>query len=166
MKRKWQQSTLTEHSLCLLIAPRKGRWYHQSHFIKKELEVGKVELGSSCREELGFEPTLARPSLCGFFCLFVLLFRATSIAYGGSQARGLNRSCSCRPTPQAQQCGTRAKSATYTTAHGNTRSLTHWTRPGIQPTTSWLLVGFISNAPWWELQVCFKPPYGQGSLRN
>ena len=44
-----------------------------------------------------------------------------------------------------------ARSVTYTTAHGNTRSLTHWARPGIEPTTSWFLVRFVSVVPWWEL---------------
>ena len=34
---------------------------------------------------------------------------------------------------------------TYTTAHGNTGSLTHWTRPGIEPATSWFLVKFINH---------------------
>ena len=29
---------------------------------------------------------------------------------------------------------------TYTTAHCNARSLTHWARPGVQPTSSWILV--------------------------
>ena len=43
-------------------------------------------------------------------------------------------------------------SSTYTTAHRNTRSLTHWARPGIDPASSWILVGFISAAPQWELQ--------------
>ena len=38
-------------------------------------------------------------------------------------------------------------SVTYTTAHGNAGSLTHWARPGIAPTTSWLLVRFISTEP-------------------
>ena len=28
---------------------------------------------------------------------------------------------------------------TYTTAHGNARSLTQWVRPGIKPTSSWIL---------------------------
>ena len=42
-------------------------------------------------------------------------------------------------------------SATYTTVHSNTQSLTHWARPGIEPATSWFLVGFISAVPWWEL---------------
>ena len=35
-------------------------------------------------------------------------------------------------------------SVTYTTARGNARSLTHWARPGIEPATSWFLVGFIN----------------------
>ena len=42
-------------------------------------------------------------------------------------------------------------SATYTIAHGNTRSPTHWTRPEIELTPSWIPVGFISAAPQWEL---------------
>ena len=45
----------------------------------------------------------------------------------------------------------RAASVTYTTAHSNTQSLTHWARPGIEPATSWFLVGFVSAAPWREL---------------
>ena len=42
-------------------------------------------------------------------------------------------------------------SATYTTVYGNPRSLTHWARPWIKPATSWLLVGFVSTVPQWEL---------------
>ena len=33
-------------------------------------------------------------------------------------------------------------SATYTTVHGNAGSLTHGVRPGIEPASSWILVGF------------------------
>ena len=39
----------------------------------------------------------------------------------------------------------------YTTAHDNTRSLTHWWRPGIEPTSSWILVGFVTTEPWQEI---------------
>ena len=39
--------------------------------------------------------------------------------------QGSNWGCSPRPTPEPQQRGIRATSATYTTAHVNTRSLTH-----------------------------------------
>ena len=59
---------------------------------------------------------------------------------------------SSQPTPQPQWCRIRAVSMTYTTAHGNTGSLTHWVRPGIKPTTSWFIVGFVSPAPRRERQ--------------
>jgi len=42
---------------------------------------------------------------------------------------------------------------TYTTAHGNTGSLTHWARPGIKPASSWTLVGFVSAEPRLELPI-------------
>ena len=45
----------------------------------------------------------------------------------------------------------RASSATYTTAHGNARSLTYWAMPGIKPATSWFLIGLVSAAPPQEL---------------
>ena len=53
------------------------------------------------------------------------------------------RSCSRWPTPQPQ--GIWAASATYTTAHSNARSLTHWARLGIKPESSWMLVGFANS---------------------
>ena len=42
-------------------------------------------------------------------------------------------------------------STTYTTAHGNARSLTHRARPGIEPEFLWTLVGFITAEPQQEL---------------
>ena len=47
--------------------------------------------------------------------------------------------------PQPSQHQIWAVSVTYTTAHGSARSLTHWERPGIEPTTSWFLVGFVNH---------------------
>ena len=52
---------------------------------------------------------------------------------------------------QPQQCQIQAASATYTTVYSNTRSPTHWARPGIEPASSWMFVRFISTGPWWEL---------------
>ena len=49
------------------------------------------------------------------------------------------------PTAQPQQHGIQAASATYTTAYGNARSLTHWARPEIKPATSRLLVRFNNH---------------------
>ena len=46
-------------------------------------------------------------------------------------------------------------SVTYTTIHGNTRSLTHWARPGIEPMSSRILVTLVSSEPQRELQFHF-----------
>ena len=53
--------------------------------------------------------------------------------------------------PQAQQRQIRAASGTYATAHGHTRSLTHWARPQIEPVSSGMLLRFFSAEPRWEL---------------
>ena len=58
------------------------------------------------------------------FVFIRLLFRAASAAYGGSQARGRIGATAPAYTT-AQQHQIRAVSATYTTAHRNTGSLTH-----------------------------------------
>ena len=44
-----------------------------------------------------------------------------------------------------------ARSVTYTTMHGNARSLIHWARPGIKLSSSWIPVGFITAKPQREL---------------
>ena len=84
------------------------------------------------------------------FFFFSWLFRAASMAYGGSQARGLIRATTAG---LPQQCQIQAASVTYTTAHSSTGSLTHWARAGMGPATSWFLVRFVSAMPWWELHV-------------
>ena len=62
----------------------------------------------------------------------------------GATAAGLHHSHSNRGSkPHLRQ----------TTAHGNARPLTPWTRPGIEPATSWFLVGLVSVAPRWELHL-------------
>ena len=93
------------------------------------------------------------------FLFYFCLFRAAPVAYGRSQASvwigavasslppshsNMGSELCLRPTPQPQQCGIRATSATYTRAHGNARSLTHWAKAGIKPSPSWTLVGFIN----------------------
>ena len=97
------------------------------------------------------------------FLIFCLFFGggAAPSAYGGSQAKGSNWSCSCWSTPQPQQCGIWVASATYTTAHSNAGSLTHWLRPGIEPVSSWILVTFVSAEPRWELLFCFYCCYSR-----
>ena len=63
--------------------------------------------------------------LCVFFCFFFLSFQNYTLSMWKFPGEGSNRSYSCQLTPQPQQCRIRAVSSTYTTAHGNTGSLTH-----------------------------------------
>ena len=58
---------------------------------------------------------------------------------------GWNQSYSCRPIPQPQQCRIQAASVTYTIAHDNTRSLTHWARLRIKPVSSCMLIRFVNH---------------------
>jgi len=85
--------------------------------------------------------------LFAFVCFFWLFAfpRAAPAAYGGSQARGPIGVVPAKPMPEPQQHGSRASSATHTTAHGNAGSLTHGARPGIESATLWLLVGFVNH---------------------
>ena len=76
---------------------------------------------------------------------FFNLFRATSAAYGSSQARGQIRAVA------ASHSHRNVGSKPHTTAHGNDGSLTHWSRPGIEPASSWMLVRYISTEPQCEL---------------
>ena len=62
-----------------------------------------------------------------------------------------------------------AASATYTIAHANAGSLTHRARAGIEPLSSWILVGVVTAGPQWELpylQLSYDLPpwYEQGVL--
>ena len=55
---------------------------------------------------------------------------------------------------------------TYTTAQGNTGSLTHWAGPGIEPASSWIPVRFVMAEPQGELHVVLFPVSsgGQGFI--
>ena len=93
-------------------------------------------------------------SLCSFLFsfLFFLLCRATPEAYGGFQARGLiGATTAASLHHSSEQQRIQAASSTHTIAHSNAGSLTHWAEPGIEPATSWFLVGFVSTEPRREL---------------
>ena len=87
-----------------------------------------------------------------FFFFFFWLFRVKPVTYGSSQARGqisavadcLLHSCNNAGSEPCLQPTLQLMA---------TRSLTHWARPGIKPTSSWLLVGFVSTAPQGQLPM-------------
>ena len=76
------------------------------------------------------------------FCFFL---GPLPMAYGGSQARGVIGAAPAGLRQSHSNVGSKPPSATYTTAHGNTGSFTHWARPGMEPATSWFLVGFVNH---------------------
>ena len=57
----------------------------------------------------------------------------------------MNPICSCQPMPQPRQHWIRAASVTYAPACSNARSLTPRARPGMEPASSWILVGFLTS---------------------
>ena len=92
--------------------------------------------------------------LFSFLFLFFFLLFGTPPLHREVPRLGSIHSYSCWPTPQPQQCRIPAASATYTIAHGNTRSLTHcdardWTH--ILMDTSWVCHCWaITGTPWAE----------------
>ena len=92
-------------------------------------------------------PVLALVQMSTSLCLFVFVFVFLGLHSQHMEVPrlGTNGSCSHQPMPEPQQCWIQAASATYTTGHGDAGSLTHWARPGIEPVSSWMLVGFVNR---------------------
>ena len=88
--------------------------------------------------------------------IIILLFRAAPMAYGGSQARSQIRA----PAAGLHHSHSNTRSSVnYATTHTNARSLTNWAKPGIEPTSSWILAGFVTHWAWWECPDLFLMKY-------
>ena len=68
---------------------------------------------------------MEKNSLFIFYFFVFLPFLGPLLWHMEVSGWGVNWSCSHQPMPEPQQCRIQAMSATYTTAHGNTGSLTH-----------------------------------------
>ena len=91
---------------------------------------------------------------CFICCLFFCLFYSWTWGIWKFPGQELNWSCSGQATPQPQQLQILAAYMNYTTAHGNARSLIQWAKPGFEPTSSWVLVRFVTAEPQGELLHC------------
>ena len=70
------------------------------------------------------------------FLFFLLVFMVARVACGSSQARGRMRAVADSLHHSNSKHWIQPASVTYAAAGGNTRSLTHWARPGIEPAPS------------------------------
>ena len=128
-------------------------FYHRYHHPTSELfHLAKLKLFPlNIKSPFSSSPSSWQPhfyflSLWNFFFLGLFVFSmVTPVAYGGSQAKSLIGVVATSLTPQPQQHQIWVMSATYTTAHGNARSLTHWKRPRIEPSISWFLAAFVNH---------------------
>ena len=117
----------------------------QCQILNSLSEVGDWTLNLMLPSQICFHCVMTgTPVLLHFDVYFPFPFRAAPVAYGRSQAMGQIR-CSWQPMPQPQQCQIWAMSGTYTTAHGNARSLTHWARPETEPVSSRRVVRFLTH---------------------
>ena len=73
------------------------------------------------------------------------------MVHGHSKTRGWIRTVAAILCHSHSQHQIQALSATYSTAHGNDKSLTHRARPEIEHVSLWILVRFISAESQWEL---------------
>ena len=121
-------------------------------------------MATLCLETLILGPAPALVLLDGYSLLSFLppslltslFFRAAPAAYGSSQVRGRIRATALGLHHSHSNTRSEPHLGPYTAAHGNARSLTHWAKPGTEPESSWILVGFISAAPQQELRLCFS----------
>ena len=96
---------------------------------------------SACQQERDPQSTV----LLSFVSFFY--FVGLSCGIWKFLGKGSSRSHSCQPIPQPQQCQIQTTSTAYTMDghHGNARSLTCLAGPGIEPSSSWILVRFLTR---------------------
>ena len=79
-----------------------------------------------------------------FFAFCFVLLLGLYLQHVNVPRLGVELELRLQPTLQPQQHKIQATSMTYTTAHDNAGSLSHWAKPGIEPASSWILAGFIT----------------------
>ena len=112
------------HSNCSSHLSASPRCHCQTHCSHLSLdEKPQQQRKKSCKHEFFFFSFCL--SFFFFFLSFFCNFLGRSHGIWRFPGQGYNWSHSHWPTPEPQQRGIQATSSTYTTAHGNTRSLAH-----------------------------------------
>ena len=140
-----------------------GKTY-KSDRLNSRIFIGKplLSVGSFYVQRfVSVEMCLSLDTMVYYLFLFIHLFfaflRAALMAYGHSQTRGLiEATCAVLHHRHSNVGSGPHLWPTWTTAHSNTWSLTHWGRLGIALTSSWILVRFVSSLPQWELPMTYS----------
>ena len=98
-------------------------WFHVSSLKSATVRVFTPETSANVPNQV----------LCNL--LLLLLFRATPVAYGSSQARGWIRAAAVSYSHSHNNTASKLH-LQPTIADGNARSVTHWAGPGIKPASS------------------------------
>ena len=85
------------------------------------------------------------PAPLFIYLFLLLLFRAAPVAYGSSQPRGWIRAAAATLLHSNNNMG--SEPHLWPTLQFTATLDPTWARPGIQPTSSWILVGFITIEP-------------------
>ena len=90
-----------------------------------------------------------------FFQLITMFYEKTNFFLGRywQHMEVLRLGVELETIPQPQQGEDPSHAWDLYHSSGNTRSLTHWVRPGIKPVSSWMLIIFVSSEPWKELLI-------------
>ena len=93
--------------------------------------------------------------VCFIFYFILLLFfcpfRATPVAYGGSQARSPVGATAANLRRSHSNAGSKPCLQLTPWLTTTLDSLAHWVSPGMEPATAWFLVRFVSTEPRREL---------------
>ena len=133
--------------------------YSNVSFVEKNnWKIENLKIPSS-KNLLPFRFAFSFQFLSCLFFFFLLLFRATPIACGNSQARSWNRAATAGLGYSHSNSG--SEPHRWRTPHrwhtsGNAGSLTRLLKPGIEPTSSWIPVEFIPTVPQRELPQFFS----------
>ena len=127
-----------------------GGWFQTqafwgTHFGDQEAGMQYLMIFSICLTLLSLPSSYSLVHLYNSYCFcFVLFCFFLGPHLWHMEVLGLEVGLELQllPTPQPTQCGIWAMSAISITAHGKVEPLTHWVRPGIKPTSSWILVRF------------------------
>ena len=87
--------------------------------------------------------------------LLLLLFRAAHMAHGNSQARGQIRATAACLHHSHSNVGSKLHLGLTPQLTTTLDPLSRWVSSGIEPASSWILVGFISAVPQQELHNFF-----------